>query len=715
MTRQELIQEILDILRDESSPLRINDLSKILRIKSDSDEYSILRDTLEDLTDKQLLEKLPRRRFTLKKIQDDSTIKGIFKIYHGKAIVETENSEIPKINIKERFYNTALDGDTVTVQLHAEKKGKKPKGEILQVLSRGKTEIVGTLDNNGYFFFIIPDDENYYVDFLVPEKKLKGAKKGDKVRAKFLKWSDPSMSPNAEIIEVLGKAGIPVVEYDSIIKEFEIVEEFPADVVEEAKQFKIPGKRKPAGRLDLRKELIITIDPVDAKDFDDALSLQIMENGNYWLGVHIADVSHYVAENTKLDIEARFRGNSIYLVDRVVPMLPEELSNEVCSLKPNEPRMAFTCFMEITPKGAVKNYELHESVILSKRRYNYDEVLEIIETGAGDNVELILELYKLSDILRKKRFREGSINFDTREYKFVLDDKKYPVDVQVRKTTKSTSLVEECMLLANKTVANYFSKLSSKLLRAGNLPTLYRVHDEPDTKKLLEVIEFVRTMSTFSLKKSPNSKDLNKLLQSFDDLPEKPIIHQVLIRSMAKAVYSPSNIGHYGLGFAEYVHFTSPIRRYPDLIVHRLLKEYMKAAPDTTRLNYLKIFCRDAGRHCSETERTAMEAERASVKLTHAVMASRLVGETFDGTITGVTSFGLFVQMDGNYAEGLLHIRDLKDDYYVFDETKFRMVGKRHKKIFGIGGRIRVKIIKVNIDKRNIDLAYIEQNSEEYD
>ncbi|MBX3042629.1 MAG: ribonuclease R [Candidatus Kapabacteria bacterium] len=710
MTRQELIQEILDLLREETYPVRISDISKILRIKSDSNEYFILKDTIDDLIEKQLIEKLPRRRIALKKFQDESTIKGIFKLYHGKAIVETENPNFAKINIKERFYNTALDGDTVTVQLHAVKKGKKPKGEVLQVINRSKTEIVGTLDNNGYFYFLVPDDPNYYVDFLIPDKKLNKAKVGDKVKAKFLKWSDPTISPTAEISEVIGKAGIPVVEYDSIIKEFEIVEEFPDDVIREAKKYKAPGKRKPAGRLDLRDELIITIDPVDAKDFDDALSLKMLENGNYWLGVHIADVSHYVEENSGLDIEARFRGNSIYLVDRVVPMLPEELSNEICSLKPNEPRMAFSCFMEITPKGAVKNYEVHESIIISKRRYNYDEVLEIIETGIGDNADFILELYKLSDILRKKRYREGSINFDTREYKFVLDENKYPVEVKVRQTTKSTALVEECMLIANRTVANYFTKLASKYLKAGNLPTLYRVHEEPDPKKLTDAIEFFRTMTEFSLKKQPSSKDINKLLQSFENLPEKPIVHQVLIRSMAKAAYSPTNFGHYGLGFNEYVHFTSPIRRYPDLIVHRLLKEYMKALPDTSRLNYLKVFCRDAGKHCSETERTAMDAERASVKLTHSVMASGLVGEIFEGTISGVTSFGLFVQLDGNYAEGLLHIRDLNDDYYVFDEAKFRLVGRKHKKIFGFGTRLKVKIIKVNLDKRTIDLAYIEQN-----
>jgi ribonuclease R len=709
MTRDKLIKLILEVLGENSSPLNLNEISKSLQIKSESKDYSILKDILSDLTEKQILEKLSRRRYRIKSISDDSSIKGIFRVYHGKGFVETENPEIPKISIKDRYFNTAFDGDTVSIQLHAMKKGKKPKGEVLEILSRKRVEIVGTLDYNGFFYFLIPDDLNYYVDFLIPQDKLDGSKRGDKVKAKFLKWDDPSLSPTAEIIEIFGKAGLPVVEYNSIIKEFDLPLEFPSEVIEEAKKYSAPGKRKPAGRLDLRKDLIITIDPVDAKDFDDALSLKMLENGNYWLGVHIADVSHYVTENSQLDIEARFRGNSIYLVDRVIPMLPEELSNEICSLKPNEPRMAFTCFMEINPKGNVERYEVHESIIISKRRYSYEEVLEIIETGEGDNTELIMELYKLSVLLRTKRFKDGGINFSTREYKFVLDENKYPIDVKVKTTTKSTSLVEECMLVANKSVANYFTVLAKEHIGTGSLPCLYRIHEPPDSKKLVDVIDFIKTFGITSLKKSPSSKEINKILEHFENLPEKPIVHQVLIRAMAKAVYSNSNIGHYGLGFKEYVHFTSPIRRYPDLIIHRLLKEFINLKPDNERINYLKIFCRDAGNHCSETERQAMEAERASIKLTHTVMASRLVGETFDGTISGVTGFGLFVQIDNIFAEGLLHIRDLNDDYYVFDESNYRLIGRRNKKIFGFGSRIRVKIIKVNMDKRTIDFAYVEK------
>lgn len=707
MTREKYFIKVSEILKSSDKPLNLNEISKALKIKSDSPDYELLKDILTDLTEKQIIERLPRRKYRIKPSNDFSSFKGIFRIYHSKGFVETENPKIPKISIKERYYNTALDGDTVLVQLHAEKKGKKPKGEITEIVSRKRTIIVGTIEFNGYFHFLVPDDLSYYVDFLIPEAKLKGAKPGDKVKARLIQWEDQQHNPTAEVVENLGKAGVPVVEYDSIIKEFDLPQGFEDEVIVEAKQFKAPSNRKVKDRLDLRNEIVITIDPYDAKDFDDALSLKILENGNYYLGVHIADVSHYVAEGSALDIEARNRGNSIYLVDRVIPMLPEELSNEICSLKPDEPRFTFSCFMEIDVTGNVLNYDIKKSLIKSKRRFNYDEVLQIIETGEGDFSDLILELYKVSAILRERRFKEGGINFETREYKFVLDENKYPIDVKVRETTKSTSLVEECMLIANKTVASHFTVMSTKLLRTGNLPCLYRVHESPDPKKILEVIEFIKTLGSISLKKAPTSKDINKIIAKFHDSVEKPIVNQVLIRAMSKAVYSHSNIGHYGLGFKEYVHFTSPIRRYPDLIIHRLLHEFTTTNPDNSRINFLRIMTRDSGKHCSDTERVAMEAERASIKLTHTVMTSRLIGDEFEGTISGVTGFGLFVLLDNIYAEGLLHIRDLKDDYYIFDETNYRLVGRRTKKIYGFGSRIKVRIIKVNIDKRTIDLAFV--------
>lgn len=705
MTREELINGIIGFIRSRKEPARINEISKFLQIPSHSGEYEILKDILRDLCDNQVLEYLSRRRYTLKGNTPDSSIKGVIHIQNDRGVIRTDHPDLSKIIIPQKHLNTALEGDTVHVRLHAIKKGKKPRGEVLEVIKRNKTKILGTVDHNGYVYFLIPDEEAYYVDFLIPDSKLAGASKGDKVEARFLEWTDPLISPHAEVVEIIGKAGVPRVEFVSVIHEFELPTEFPDDVIEEANSFKAPINRKAKSRLDLRDDLIITIDPFDAKDFDDALSLKTLENGNWLLGVHIADVSHYVKENSALDIEARFRGNSVYLVDRVIPMLPEKLSNDICSLKPGVPRYAYSVFMEFSPRGTLKSYEVAESLILSKRRYTYEEALDIILKEEGDNAELLLNLDQLAQVLRRKRFRSGGIEFENNEIRFKLDENKYPVEAYLKTSTRSTSLVEECMLVANQTVAGHVRELSKKYKLHANLPFLYRIHEEPEPKKINEVMKFISSISNIQTKKSPTSKEINDMLKHFEDRPDKYAINQIMIRSMAKAIYSERNVGHYGLGFKEYSHFTSPIRRYPDLVIHRLLKEYGNDLPKSDRLSFLKMFVRDVGTHTTNTERIAMEAERASVKLTSAVLASKYVGSNFDGTINGITSFGVFVQMEGIWAEGLLHMRNLDDDYYYFDEPNFRIVGKRTKKVLAFGMKVRVKIIKVNIDKRTIDLA----------
>ncbi len=708
MKKEKLTKRIIQVLSETSEPLNLNQISKILMLKSDSDEYFLFRDVLFELCDNKIIQKHARRRYSLPITDKFSEVEGKLRIDNNRGIVETKLPNITKIIIKQKDLGTAFDGDIVKVQLLAQKKGKKTKGVVTEVVKRNNREIVGKLEKTDYFWYLVPEDLNYYVDFLIPENKLGSAKAGDKVSARFISWTDPQTSPSAEVLSIIGKSGIPNVEYDSVLHEFDLPFEFPQIVIDEALKFKKPQNRKPAGRLDLRNEDIITIDPVDARDFDDALSLKILESGNYQLGVHIADVSHYVAENSELDIEARFRGNSIYLVDRVIPMLPEELSNVICSLQPNEPRLAFSVFMEITPRGILKEYSLAETIIKSKRRFTYEEVLDIIHTGVGDYSELIQKLHILAKILKKKRYSQGGIEFETSEIKFKLDENKFPIEIMQKTTTDSTSLVEECMLMANQAVAMQLKKISKELKAPTDLPFLFRIHDEPDKKKISEALEFLSELGVKSQKKNLSSKEINALLNQANKLPEKNIIHQILIRAMAKAVYSAGNIGHYGLGFKEYSHFTSPIRRYPDLVVHRLLKEYSKGMPERDRLSYLKIFVKDAANHTSNTERLAMDAERASIKLTQTVMASNLVGDEFDATISGVQSYGVFAVLDGFFGEGLLHIKDMTDDYYIYEENKFRLIGRRNKRIFHFGKKIRVKIIKVNINKRTIDLRLVE-------
>ncbi|MDQ1266026.1 MAG: ribonuclease [Bacteroidota bacterium] len=706
-SNQSIVEEVIEIFRKADKPLRIGEISNSLQIKSDTEEYQVLRYTIKDLTETEILKKSARRRYLLNEFEIPSTLEGTIRIVKGRGIVDTIEKELSGIIIKRKHLFTALDGDKVNVKLLGAKKANKYRGEVIGIVERTTPQMQGTIDSDGDISFFIPDDEKHYLDFLIPKKKLKKAEHGDRVLARFVSWDDPSKTPLAEVIKILGKAGKPEVEYGAIIKEFKLPENFKENILAETAKIRMPGVRVYKNRLDLRNETIITIDPEDAKDFDDALSLEILENGNFKLGVHIADVSYFVPENSELDIEARNRGTSVYLVDRVVPMLPEKLSNGICSLAPDSPRLTFSCIMEITKRGLIKSYEIKESVIKSDRRFNYDEVQKIIETGEGDFADLILQLDNLAKILRKKRFSKGGIDFQTVEIKFKLDENKYPKQALMRRQTDATSLVEECMLAANKTVAEYLTVLTKRYSLKNKLPYLYRVHDEPDPKQIRSALKYVSSFGHKLYGSDLSSKEINNILGNFSAGTEKYIIHQVLIRAMSKAIYSTNNTGHYGLGFDSYTHFTSPIRRYPDLIIHRIIKEYEKSKPSPERIAFLGALLKEAAKHSSETERTAVDAERASIKLTCAVMAKDYIGEEFNGTVSGLVSFGLFVMLDEIYAEGLIHLRDMLDDFYHYDEANYRLIGRRNKKVFQFGKRVRVRVLRSNVEKRSIDLSYV--------
>ncbi|GBD07121.1 Ribonuclease R [bacterium HR21] len=702
-----LVEDILRLLRRR--PLRLYELARQLGIAREDPRYEELLGTLEWLQAQGIIERGARRRYRLRSLPEQTLLEGVLSIEHGIGVVRSPHPEYPEVIVRRHHLNTALPGDRVLVRPLQESSRRKPRGEVVSILERSRELISGTVEYDGSFFFLVPDEEAYYVDFLLPAEKLHGARHGDKVLARLTRWTDPLKSPEAEVVEILGRAGDPRAEFASILKEFQLPFRFPAAVEDEAHRLAHPPTAEEiARRRDLRQQITFTIDPEDAKDFDDALSIERLPNGNLLLGVHIADVSFYVPEGSLTDREAFQRGTSVYLVDRVVPMLPEVLSTNICSLMPGQDRLTYSVLMEFTPAGVLRRYELCESVICSRRRFTYEEVQHILQSRQGDYAEQLLLLHELAQTLRRRRFREGGIDFETLELKFRLDADGFPVEVLPKMRTDSTSLVEECMLAANRTVAQFVQDRSRRWGLSEPLPFLYRIHDVPDPAKVKEVIELLRALGLPVRRQPETSHEWMELLQHLEKRPEKLIIHQFLLRAMAKAVYSPYNIGHYGLGFAAYAHFTSPIRRYPDLIAHRLLKEYSRPRkPSAHRLRSLREYLEHAGEHCSAREQLAVEAERASTKVAQVLLASRLLGRKFWGTVTGIASFGLFLLLDKVYLEGLLPLREMPEDFYVFDERRYRFVGKRTRTVFTLGSRLKVQLLDVDLKRRHINFRYV--------
>lgn len=617
-----------------------------------------------------------------------------------------KNSFIPEgggdpIFVAERNSAHAMNNDKVKIAFFAKRKNHDAEGEVIEILERANDTFVGTLQVEKSYAFLVTENRTLANDIFIPRDKLKGGKTGDKAVVKVIEWPDKAKNPIGQVLDILGKAGDNTTEMHAILAEFGLPYVYP-QAVEKAAD-KIPAEiseEEIAKREDFRKVTTFTIDPKDAKDFDDALSIRKLKDNLWEVGVHIADVTHYVKEGGIIDKEAERRATSVYLVDRTIPMLPERLCNFLCSLRPHEEKLAFSVIFDITEKGEVKNSRIVHTIIYSDRRFTYEEAQQIIETQEGDFKEEVLMMDTIAKALRERRFAAGAINFDRYEVKFEIDEKGKPVSVYFKESKDANKLVEEFMLLANRTVAEKIGRVP-KGKKAKVLP--YRIHDLPDPEKLDNLSQFIarfgyklRTSGT----KTDISKSINHLLDDIQGKKEENLIETVSIRAMQKARYSTHNIGHYGLAFDYYTHFTSPIRRFPDMMVHRLVTKYLDGGRSVSESKY-----EDLCDHSSNMEQIAANAERASIKYKQVEFMSERLGQTYDGVISGVTEWGLYVELNENKCEGMIPMRDLDDDYYEFDEKNYCLRGRRKNKTFSLGDAITIKVARANLEKKQLDFA----------
>ena len=626
----------------------------------------------------------------------------------GKAYVILDDDSGEDVFIAPNNTFKALHGDRVKVAMFPKRKDKKPEGKIIEILERKHSDFVGILRITRGYVFVVPDNNNMPVDIFVPKGELNGAKNGQKVMVHIVDWPDGSGNPFGEIIRVLGDPGDNNVEMVSILASHNYPLDFPKDVLKEADAVAIKIKADEIKkRRDFRKVFAITIDPADAKDFDDAISLQKLPNGHWEIGVHIADVSHYVQPGSAIDEEAFNRGNSVYLVDRTIPMLPEVLCNNVCSLRPDEEKLTFSAVFEMDDEANIYNKWIGKTIIKSCRRYNYDEVQAMIEGGEGDNKDQIITFNALATKLRDKRTAAGSINFHSEEVKFILDAKGKPIDTYITVQNESHQLIEDFMLLANRTVAETFGTPSSKW---KNSTFVYRVHDEPNPEKLNNFLRLISRLG-YTMDISTRSKlvhSYNKLFEDVEGKGEKNLVEQVTVRTMAKAAYSTDNIGHYGLAFDYYTHFTSPIRRYSDLLVHRLIERYLiENKPSVDKKEY-----EDMCVHISEMEKLAEDMERQSVKYKQAEYLEDKIGQDFDGLVSGVSKWGIYVELKDNKCEGLVRYDAMPGDYYYLDEDNFRVIGQESGLIIQLGDEVRIRIKSVDLLKRQMDFELIGEGFE---
>ncbi|MFW6310299.1 MAG: ribonuclease R [Prolixibacteraceae bacterium] len=698
LNKKKLKSSIVSLLYErKAKTVNYKQVASWLGIKDD-ESRRLVNVAIQDLCDDGYLEKISRGNYRLK--AKTGTVTGTVELQpQGFAYILSDEVERPVL-VSSRNLNHAMDGDKVHVHLYASRKKHDLEGEVTEIIERAKTHFVGTVEMSRNFAFLVPSEKVSF-DIFIPKEKLKGAKNGQKAIAEIIEWPPKARSPFGQITDVLGDVGNNDAEMHAILAEFELPYKFPENINKAAEKIslEIPAEEL-SNRRDFRNVITFTIDPADAKDFDDALSLRKLPNGNWEVGIHIADVTHYVTPTSMIETEAEYRATSVYLVDRVVPMLPERLSNGVCSLRPKEDKLCFSAVFEMNDMAGVVKEWFGKTVIHSNRRFSYDEAQEIIETGKGDFSAEMLQLNELAIKLRQERFKKGSIAFDRVEIKFNIDENGKPLSVFFKESKDSNKLIEEFMLLANKHVAEFIGKAGK---RKSTKTFVYRIHDKPDAEKLENFNSFISRFGYGIQLTSPNaiSSSMNNLLQNVKGKNEQNVVETLAIRTMAKAEYSTRNIGHYGLSFDFYTHFTSPIRRYPDMMVHRLLQRYLDGGRSADEDKY-----EDLCRHSSDMETRAANAERASIKYKQVEFMQDHIGEVFPGVISGVTDWGIYVELE-NKIEGMVPIRELDDDFYIFDEKNYALVGRHTNQTYQLGGEVTVEIWRTNLEKKHLDFRLV--------